>query len=106
MGARPPDSTDVAPLMDQCTQFDPIVRRAIEHVFSRKLLARSVDVASAWSARSGMDAITLDGDLCSRKGALTGGFIDLEKSRLRAHYALKEAEGVLRKLEGKHAKGK
>ena len=55
---------------------------------------------------SGMDAITLDDDLCIRKGALTGGFIDLEKSRLRAHYALKEAEGVLRKLEGKHAKGK
>ena len=44
----------------------------MEHVFSRKLLARSVDVASAWRARSGMDTITLDGDLCSRKGALTG----------------------------------
>ena len=98
MGARPPDSTDVAPLMEQCTQFDPIVRRAMEHVFSRKLLARSVDVSSAWSARSGMDAIKLDGNMCSRKGALTGDFIDLEKSGLRAYYALKEAEGVLRKL--------
>ena len=63
MGARPPDSSDVALLMEQCTQFDPIVRRAMEHHFLRKLLARSVDVASAWSARSGMDAITLDGDL-------------------------------------------
>ena len=106
MGARSPDSTDIALLMEQCTQFDPIVRRAMEHDFSRKLLARSVDVASAWSARSGMDTITLDGDLCSRKGALTGGFIDLEKSRLRAPYALKEAEGVLRKLEGTRTKGK
>ena len=72
MRARPTDSTDVAPLMEQCTQFNPIVRRAMEHVFSRKLLARSLDVTSAWSVHSGMDAITLDGDLCSRKGALTG----------------------------------
>ena len=46
-----------------------------------------------------MDAITLDGDLCSRKGALTGGFIDVEKSRLRAHYTLKRSEEALRTLE-------
>ena len=99
---RYPESTDVAPLMEQCITFDPAVRRAMEHVFARKLLARSVDVASTWSTRSHMDAITLDGDLCSRKGALTGGFVDLEKSRLRAHYTLKEAEENLRKLEKEH----
>ncbi|KAL7538031.1 hypothetical protein ACHAXR_008232 [Thalassiosira sp. AJA248-18] len=100
--ARYPESTDVAPLMEQCISFDPAVRRAMEHVFARKLLARSVDVASTWSTRSNMDAITLDGDLCSRRGALTGGFVDLEKSRLRAHYTLKRAEETLRTLEEKH----
>jgi structural maintenance of chromosome 3 (chondroitin sulfate proteoglycan 6) len=96
---RYPESTDVAPLMEQCITFQPAVRRAMEHVFARKLLARSVDVASTWSTRSNMDAITLDGDLCSRKGALTGGFVDIEKSRLRAHYTLQRAEDNLRKLE-------
>ena len=101
-GVRYPESTDVAPLMEQCITFDPAVRRAMEHVFARKLLARSVDVASTWSTRSNMDAITLDGDLCSRKGALTGGFVDLEKSRLRAHFTLKQAEENLRKLESDH----
>jgi len=99
---RYPESTDVAPLMEQCISFDPVVRRAMEHVFARKLLARSVDVASTWSARSNMDAITLDGDLCSSKGALTGGFVDLEKSRLRAHYTLKQAGENLRNLEVEH----
>ena len=103
-GVRYPESTDVAPLMEQCISFEPAVRRAMEHVFARKLLARSVDVASTWSTRSNMDAITLDGDLCSRKGALTGGFVDVEKSRLRAHYTLKAAEGRLRELEGEHRK--
>lgn len=98
-GVRYPESTDVAPLMEQCITFDPRVRNAMEHVFARKLLARSVDVASTWSARSNMDAITLDGDLCSRKGALTGGFIDVGKSRLRAHFTLKKAEESLQSLE-------
>jgi structural maintenance of chromosome 3 (chondroitin sulfate proteoglycan 6) len=74
----------------------------MEHVFGRKLLARSVDVASTWSARSNMDAITLDGDLCSRKGALTGGFVDAEKSRLRAHCARRRADEDLRKFENEH----
>ncbi|KAL3823137.1 hypothetical protein ACHAXA_010393 [Cyclostephanos tholiformis] len=99
---RYPESMDVAPLLEQCITFDPAVRRAMEHVFGRKLLARSVDVASTWSARSNMDAITLDGDLCSRKGALTGGFVDAEKSRLRAHQAHRQAEEDLRKFETEH----
>mmetsp|Transcript_849 Transcript_849/g.1833 ORF Transcript_849/g.1833 Transcript_849/m.1833 type:complete len:1275 (-) Transcript_849:125-3949(-) len=96
---RYPDSADVAPLMEQCITFDPAVRRAMEHVFARKLLARSVDVASTWSGRSNMDAITLDGDLCSRRGALTGGFVDVNKSRLRAHQDLQRAERALKHLE-------
>lgn len=103
---RYPESADVASLLEQCLTFQPAVRRAMEHVFARKLLARSVDVASTWSARSRMDAITLDGDLCSRKGALTGGFVDLEKSRLRAHYALQGAEETLRGLEAEHGQKK
>ena len=104
--ARYPESADVAPLMEQCLTFAPAVRRAMEHVFARKLLARSVDVASTWSARSRMDAITLDGDLCSRKGALTGGFVDREKSRLRAHAALRAAEQAQKALEAEHGRKK
>ena len=104
--ARYPESTDVAPLMEQCITFDPVVRKAMAHVFARKLLARSVDVASTWSTRSNMDAITLDGDLCSRRGALTGGFVDLEKGRLRAHYTLKQAEEKMRGLDAKHSEMK
>eukprot|EP00956_Cyclotella_meneghiniana_P043716 scaffold284506_cov89-Cyclotella_meneghiniana.AAC.1 len=99
---RYPDSTDVCPLMEECVEFDPAVRKAMEHVFARKLLARSVDVASTWSTRSNMDAITLDGDLCSRKGALTGGFVDQSKSRLFAHMELKKSEDELKNLEKEH----
>lgn len=96
---RYPQANDVTPLLDTCIAYNPKVAKAMEHVFQKKLLARNADIASTWSAKVQMDCITLDGDLCSRKGALTGGYIDLQKSRLRAHAAKKEAEEAFRQLD-------
>jgi structural maintenance of chromosome 3 (chondroitin sulfate proteoglycan 6) len=100
--ANYPDSPDVRPLLSHCIKYDPKVERAMKHVFGKKLLARNVDVASTWSARCKMDAITLDGDLCSRKGALSGGFIDLSRSRLRAQAQQVESREALAKAETEH----
>lgn len=97
-----PQTPDVKPLLDACLTYDAKVDRAMKHVFGKKLLARTVDVASTWSARSHMDAITLDGDLCSRKGALSGGFVDLNKSRLRAQAQLTQAREALDKTSAEH----
>jgi len=97
-GIRYPESPDVTPILRRCLTYDPKVHKAMQHVFGKKLLARSVDVASTWSAQCDMDAITLEGDLCSRKGALTGGYVDHAKSRLKAKAELKEAEDNLGKL--------
>lgn len=94
-----PQSNDVAPLLDTCISYDPKVAKAMEHVFQKKLLARTAEVASDWAEKVQMDCITLDGDLCSRKGALTGGYVDLQKSRLRAHATQKEAEGIFRQVD-------
>ncbi len=74
-----PDSPDVYPLMSTCLKFDNRLRRAMEQVFGQKLLADSVESASTWSVRCNVDAVTLDGDLCSRKGALSGGYVDRSK---------------------------
>lgn len=97
-----PDSSDVSPMLLRCINYDQRVHRAMHHVFGRKLLARSVDVASTWSTQSNMDGITLDGDLCSRKGALTGGYVDAGKSRLNAHAELQIAESALKSLDSEH----
>jgi structural maintenance of chromosome 3 (chondroitin sulfate proteoglycan 6) len=91
-----PQSNDVTPLLDTCIEFDPKVSRAMQHVFDKKMLARSAEVASEWSDKVHMDCITLDGDLCSRKGALTGGYVDLHKSRLRAFASQRQAEEAFR----------
>jgi structural maintenance of chromosome 3 (chondroitin sulfate proteoglycan 6) len=87
-----PQSSDVTPMLDTCIEYDPKVAGAMRHVFDKKLLARTPEVASEWSSKSHMDAITLDGDLCSRKGALTGGYVDLNKSRLRAFAQQRKAQ--------------
>lgn len=97
-----PNSPDIRPIVTHCIKFSEKVGLAMKHVFGKKLLARNVDVAASWSSRCRMDAITLDGDLCSRKGALSGGFIDLNKSRLRAQVQLKQAQEALVKAESEY----
>jgi structural maintenance of chromosome 3 (chondroitin sulfate proteoglycan 6) len=94
-----PESNDVKPLLQVSIRFDKKVERAMQHVFSRKLLARDSESAAEWATKVSMDAITLDGDLCSRKGALTGGFIDVQKSRLRAYSNRVEAQHTLTNVE-------
>ncbi len=94
-----PQSNDVTPLLETCINYDPKVAKAMHHVFHKKLLARNAMVASDWAEKVQMDCITLDGDLCSRNGALTGGYVDLQKSRLRAHTSKKEAEEAFRQLD-------
>ncbi|CAJ1934816.1 unnamed protein product [Cylindrotheca closterium] len=101
---RYPQSSDVTPLLDMCVEFDDRVARAMEHIFDKKLLAKSAEVASEWSNKVHMDCITLDGDLCSRKGALTGGYLDKSKSRLRAFAAQRTAEREYAKIDEEFSK--
>eukprot|EP00592_Proboscia_alata_P015632 CAMPEP_0194394964 /NCGR_PEP_ID=MMETSP0174-20130528/124151_1 /TAXON_ID=216777 /ORGANISM="Proboscia alata, Strain PI-D3" /LENGTH=1044 /DNA_ID=CAMNT_0039190829 /DNA_START=603 /DNA_END=3737 /DNA_ORIENTATION=- len=94
-----PSSSDVVSMLDRCIKFDRRVTGAMKHIFGRKLLAKTVDAASQYSSSHNFDAITLDGDLCSRKGALSGGYIDVTKSRLRTFSDLNVAKTKLSELE-------
>jgi structural maintenance of chromosome 3 (chondroitin sulfate proteoglycan 6) len=96
---RYPDSEEVLPLLSRCIRYDPSVEKAMNHIFAKKLLAKSVEAASSYSISHNMDAITLDGDLCSRKGALSGGYIDRGQSKLKAFNNLKEARCLSIDLE-------
>lgn len=87
-----PQSNDITPLLQTCIDYDPKVKKAMQQIFDRRILARSPEVASEWSEKLKMDCITLDGDLCSRKGALSGGYVDVQKSRLKAYAEKQEAE--------------
>jgi structural maintenance of chromosome 3 (chondroitin sulfate proteoglycan 6) len=72
------------------------------HVFDRKMLARTPEVAAEWSEKSKVDCITLEGDLCTRKGALSGGYVDSQKSRLKAFNEKMSAEKEYRAVGEEH----
>ncbi len=97
-----PPSNDITPLLQTCIDFDPKVKRAMQQIFDRKILARSPEVAAEWSEKLRMDCITLDGDLSSRKGALSGGYVDVQKSRLKAYSEQKKAETAYRQAVEEH----
>lgn len=99
---RYPQSNDVTPLLYTCIEYDPKVKRAMQQAFDRKMLARSPEIASEWSNKVKMDCVTLDGDMSSRKGAMSGGYVDEKKSRLKAYAASKKAESEYRKAGEEH----
>lgn len=97
-----PDNNDVKPMLDMCIKYDKKVEAAMKHVFNKKLLARTSALAAEWSVKLSMDVMTLDGELSSRKGAVAGGHIDVNKSRLRAHAKQTETQETLRSVEREH----
>ncbi|MGH7954938.1 MAG: hypothetical protein ACREOZ_03165, partial [Gloeomargaritales cyanobacterium] len=57
-----PQSSDVVPMLSTCIRYDQRVEKAMQHLFGKKLIAKSVDAVSTFSSGYGMDAITLEGD--------------------------------------------
>lgn len=56
----------------------------MEQVFGKTLICQSLEVCGAFTRSYGLNTITLDGDKYDRKGSLTGGFHDSNRSRLDA----------------------
>lgn len=57
---------------------------AVKQVFGRTMVTQNVDVAAEMSSSHGIDCVTLQGDQVNRHGAMTGGYIDLSRSKIDA----------------------
>ena len=77
------EKTD-AILMIKKIAFEAPFKLAMQQVFARTVICPSLAVASSYVKSHDVNAITLDGDRVERKGAMTGGFHDLKRSRLDA----------------------
>lgn len=82
-----PETQDAIPLISK-VEYDPKMEKAIHSVFDRVLLCRNPEVATHLARQNRMDCVLLDGDFTSRKGALTGGYVDTRQSKL-AYYGQK-----------------
>lgn len=76
-----PPNQDALPLLDKI-RFDVIHEKAFHQVFGKTWVCRDLTVAAAYVKSHGVNTITLDGDKVDRKGALTGGYYDIRRSRI------------------------
>ncbi|TFK38980.1 structural maintenance of chromosome protein 3 [Crucibulum laeve] len=78
-----PNDQDAEPLIDKL-RFDPKYEKAFQQVFGKTCVCRDLTIAAAYVKSHGINTITLDGDKVDRKGALTGGYHDIRRSRIEA----------------------
>src|SRR5882762_4407112 len=79
----PPNAQDAIPLIDKL-RYDPAHQKVFQQVFGKTCVCRDLTLAAAYVKSHGINTITLDGDRVDRKGALTGGYHDIRRSRLEA----------------------
>ena len=80
-----PQAQDALPLIDKI-EYDRQYEIVMLYVFGKTLICRNIEVATKYARQQGYDCITLDGDQVSRRGALTGGYIDTTRSKLGIQY--------------------
>lgn len=84
----PPNSQDAEPLIEKL-KFDRKYEKAFQQVFGKTCVCRDLTIAAAYVKSHGINTITLDGDKVDRKGALTGGYHDVRRSRIEAIRSVK-----------------
>lgn len=100
-----PRATDALPLIEKVT-YDQRFHIAMTYVFGKTLICRNIEVATRYARNKGFDCITLDGDQVSRRGALTGGYIDTTRSRLELHHLKKQLSQQIETLEDEYQKNR
>ncbi|KAK0646247.1 RecF/RecN/SMC [Cercophora newfieldiana] len=78
-----PRASDAVPLISRI-EYDPTFEKAFQQVFGRTIVCPNLMVASQYARTHGLDAITPEGDTTNKRGAMTGGYVDLKRSRLLA----------------------
>ncbi|KAJ7172679.1 structural maintenance of chromosome protein 3 [Mycena filopes] len=81
--ATMPNAQDAIPILQQL-KYDALHEKAFQQVFGKTCVCRDLTIAAAYVKSHGINTITIDGDKVDRKGALTGGFHDVKRSRIEA----------------------
>ena len=106
-----PRSPDAVPILSKI-EYNPEYEKAFQQVFGKTVLCSNLAVAGQYARSHGVDGITAEGDTTSKRGAMTGGYIDPRKSRLdtvntvskwRDEYArkLEESDDIRNQVERK-----
>lgn len=75
-------------------------------MFGRTIICEDLQTAAHYTRSHGLNAVTIEGDRVDRKGALTGGYHDVRRSRLDAVKAAKKWRRVYEADHARHAEVK
>jgi structural maintenance of chromosome 3 (chondroitin sulfate proteoglycan 6) len=78
-----PNTAEAFPLINKIT-FDDRYSKAFQQVFGKTCVCRDLTIGTEYVKSHGINTITIDGDKIDRKGALTGGYHDVRRSRIEA----------------------
>ena len=89
--STPPKTPDAIPLLDKL-RYDASLRPLFVQLFGRVLVCRDLHVAAQLSSAYDYTTLTLGGDKIDRKGVITGGYVDVTRSRLVVYREWKEGK--------------
>jgi structural maintenance of chromosome 3 (chondroitin sulfate proteoglycan 6) len=75
---------ETVPILERIEPVDPKFMKALESVYSRTIVCTRLETAAELAREYQLDGVTLNGSRSDRKGALTGGYHDVSRSRLQA----------------------
>ncbi|KAF3938171.1 hypothetical protein ABW19_dt0201337 [Dactylella cylindrospora] len=78
-----PDASDAIPMLSKIS-YDRKYHAAFDHVFGKTIICPDLTIASQYARSHGVSAIDLEGRSSDKRGALSGGYYDHQRSRLGA----------------------
>jgi structural maintenance of chromosome 3 (chondroitin sulfate proteoglycan 6) len=96
-----PRGDDTMPMVDKL-RYEARFEKAVRHVFGKAVICPSLTVANQYARSHKLTAITLEGDIANKSGALTGGFIEGKHSRLEAIKEANRLSAELARLRTQH----
>uniref|UniRef100_A0A914LKC3 SMC hinge domain-containing protein n=1 Tax=Meloidogyne incognita TaxID=6306 RepID=A0A914LKC3_MELIC len=83
----------------QCMRFDQKFDKVFKMVFKDHVLVPRLDVGTRVARNEAFNCVTLDGDQISHRGPMTGGYMDVKRSKLDLIRKLKDSENDKNNLE-------
>nr|CDP95798.1 BMA-SMC-3, isoform b [Brugia malayi] len=71
-------------------EYESIYGVVFRHIFGNVAVVRSMLAGNRLAKREGFDCVTFEGDQMSRRGEMTGGFLDVKRSRLELYSAVQQ----------------
>ncbi|KAK6341176.1 Structural maintenance of chromosomes protein 3 [Orbilia brochopaga] len=86
-----PDASDAIPMLEKI-EYDKTFHKAFDHVFGKTIICPDLHIAAQYARSHGLSAIDLEGRSSDKRGALSGGFYDQQRSRLKAVQRVNECQ--------------